>query len=296
MTEPSGWENLERRPGEYVTVHLDQLRPVYGRPPFVEYWLRVWQRRQFVLADARGRVVSSTQGFLLGTAWLVLKPIFDAMAYLVIFGFVLKMSRGIDNFLGYLLIGIFLFGFTTRTISAGANALHAGRNLIKGFSFPKAVLPVAVVVRECLNLVPTLVVLVVLVVAIPPHATPGVTWVAFPAVLALQILFTAGVSLLAARATAHMKDLTHVIAVVTRFWFYGSGVFFNFENFGPPAWVMTIIELNPMFQVLDMSRDLLLYATWPSGVSWAILGGWTLVALVWGMVAFWRGEESYGSL
>lgn len=284
------------RPVVHEVIHLDGLDYVYGRAPLGEYLRRLWQRRHFILTDARARVMTSNQGMLLGVGWLVLRPVLDASVYLVIFGLILQTSRGIENFIGYLIVGIFLFQFTTRSITGGANSLLAGKNLIKNFTFPKAALPVAVVVREVLNLLPTLVAMTVMILLIPPHAKLGPTWLLFPVVLLLQIVLTTGLTLLVARATAKVPDLTHLIAMFTRFWFYGSAVFFSLDRFSDSPELVRVLEINPMFIVLDMSRDLLLYATLPSVASWATLATWCGFGIVVGTVVFWRGEETYGSL
>jgi teichoic acid transport system permease protein len=278
------------------SISRDGLTRVTRRPPLAEYLEQLWDRRHFIVADARGRVVSGARGTLLGTGWLVLKPMLDGAVYFTIFGLLLGVSGGIENFMGYLIIGVFLFQFTARCLSQGALSLLAGRSLIRAFSFPRAALPVAVVVREMISLIPVVVVMLVLILAIPP--VEGITWrwLFLPAILLLQSLFNLALALIFARATARVPDLTHVIGFGTRFWFYGSGVFFTFEKFGDHPLLLQVVGLNPMFVVLDMTRDVLLYDTTPDLSSWLILGSWTAVLLTVGTVFFWRGEESYGGL
>jgi teichoic acid transport system permease protein len=54
------------------------------------------------------------------------------------------------------------------------------------------------------------------------------------------------------------------------------------------------MKINPMFQVLDISRDLLLYGQTPEARSWLVLAAWAVGMLLVGFIVFWRGEESYG--
>lgn len=81
---------------------------------------------------------------------------------------------------------------------------------------------------------------------------------------------------------------------MTRFWLYGSGVFFSFDAFVSHPTVLAVVELNPLFLVLDMTRDVLLYGQTPDLRSWAVLGAWAAGALLVGFLFFWRGEETYG--
>ena len=275
-------------------VNIDGLYPVGRRPALSEYLVALWGRRHFIWADSHARVTSSNRGMYLGKAWLVLKPVLDAGVYLLIFGLLLKTDRGIDNFIGYLLVGVFMFGFTARCLSSGANSINSGRNLVKSFSFPRASLPIAAVARETLNAIPGLFTLLALIIAIPPHAEVSWRWVIFPAILALQIIFNLGIAMIAARAVAHVRDLSNVISFLTRFWLYGSAVFFSYDQFIEHPTILALMRANPLFAVIDMSRDVLIYAQTPNIASWLTLGSWAIGAFVIGFVYFWHGEESYG--
>ncbi len=293
---PAGPRRQTARTARLVPVDCGGLHPVVDRPPLDEYLSLLWQRRHFVWADARARTLSESRRFLLGQVWLVLRPVLDAAVYLVIFGLIMRASRGIENFLGYLIIGVFLFRFTAGAINVGSKSITAGRALVRSFSFPRIALPVADVARQVIRFVPTLCAMVVLIVLIPPGARLSWRWLLLPLVLGLQVVLVTGLVLLTARLVAKVPDLSQVIALATRFWFYGSGVMYSFEHrFGDNPTVMAVVELNPMYQVLDIARDCLLYAQTPSLTSWGILAGWAVVALAGGLVFFWRGEESYGA-
>jgi len=275
-------------------VNPEGLKPVGGRPPLKQYVRSLWRRRHFIVADSRARVSSSGRQMLLGQAWLILKPVLEAGVYLIIFGLILKSSRGIDNFLGYLVVGVFLFQYTTRSLTTGGTAVITGRSLIHAFSFPRAALPIAVVIRETLSMFPVLAAMVVLILVMPPGAELSWLWLLFPLVFLLQLVFNFGVAMIASRLVAHTRDVTHLLNLFARFWFYGSAVFFSYERFIDSPAFLTFIKLNPLFVVLDMSRDLLLYARLPAAQSWVQLACWAVVMFVVGLVFFWRGEESYG--
>lgn len=279
-----------------IVVDGSQLEPVTQRPPLGEYLGRLWERRHFIRADARARVVAGSRGTLLGTAWLVLRPVLDAAVYLVIFGLVLRADRGIENFLGYLVIGTFMFQFTVRCLSAGAQSLISGKAVMKAFAFPRAALPVATVVRETISYLPVLGALVVVLFLLPDAPVLSWRWALVPLVVALQVLLGLGLALLVARPTARVPDLQHVIGFLSRFWLYGSAVFFSFERFIDHPTVLEVVQLNPMYRVLEITRDCLLYGVTPEADAWLILGGWAVALAAVGLVVFWRGEERYGAL
>ena len=277
-------------------ISAGRLTRVGARPPLGKYLAQLWNRRYFLWADARAKVTSGTRETLLGTAWLVLKPILDGLTYFLIFGLLLKSSRGIENFLGYLIIGVFLFSFTTRCVTGGARSITSGRNLIRAFSFPRAALPISVVLREVLNLVPVLGAMVFILAVLPPGEV--ITWRALlvPAVLALQVVFCTGLALFLARAAAKIPDLNQLISFAMRLWLYGSAVFFSYDTFIDHPTVLSLMEANPMFMVLDMVRNCLLYGATPPASMWLALSAWAFGTLIVGFLFFWRGEESYGQL
>lgn len=269
------------------------LRPVGRRPAIGTYIRQLWQRRHFIYADSRARAFSGNRDMLLGNLWLIGVPILQGLVYYIIFALVLKVNRGIPNFTGFLLIGIFLFQFTLSSLNQGVTAMNAGRGLTTAFTFPRAAIPLAVLVRETLSMLPVLATLALLLLVVPPGAPATWTWLLFPAVFALQVVFNSGLMLYAARLGAVMPDFKHVVSFVGRFWFYASGVFFSIDRFiHDPLW-LAITQLNPMYLILDMSRDLLLYNSVPEVETWAFVGLWSLLTGAMGFWYFWQGEELY---
>lgn len=276
-------------------VTLGNLSRVGARPPLGQYVRLLWARRHFLWADARAKVASGTRQSLLGKAWLVLNPLIDGAVYYLVFGLLMNNERGVHNFLGYLLIGVFLFQFTTQSINGGARSVQAGKNLIRAFTFPRAALPISVVLRNLLSLGPTLVTLAALIYFLPP--AEEYTWriALVAAALALQVVFTTGVSLLVARWAAALPDITNLIGMAMRVWLYASAVFFSFDTLlADDPQLQVWLEANPMFIVLDIVRDCVLYATTPDPMRWVWLGAWAVGMLLIGFVTFWRAEESYG--
>jgi teichoic acid transport system permease protein len=287
-------ELFGRQSSALEVVSTARLSQVGARPPVRVYLGQLWKRRHFLWAEARAKVTSGTRETLLGQAWLVINPMLNGLAYYLIFGKVLGADRGIPNFLGYLIVGVFLFQFTTQSVTSGAKSIPSGRNLIRAFSFPRASLPISVVLRGILNLAPTLGAMFVLLVVLPEDEQWSGAALLFPAVLALQVVFVTGVTLLMARAAAALPDLNQLISVAMRFWLYGSAVFFSIDRFKAYPWIVGIMEANPMYMVLDAARDTLVYGVVPAASTWIALSAWALGSLVVGFLVFWRAEESYG--
>src|SRR5699024_11635633 len=83
------------------------LARVGARPSLPSYLQQVWERRDFTVSLARYRIQSENERNRLGMAWVLLRPIFSACIYGLVFGFILAGSRP-PNFLSFVVIVVFL--------------------------------------------------------------------------------------------------------------------------------------------------------------------------------------------
>ena len=277
-----------------LSVDFRRLQRVGARPGFVDYLIKVWDYRHFISYDARARVQSGNRRDRLGSIWLILNPVLNGLTYYLIFGLLLQTGRGIENFVGYLVIGIFLFQFSSRSITNGARSIQQNRAVIQAFSFPRATLPIAVNMRELFANIPVLIVMVLIVMVLPPTEEVTWRWLLIVPALALQWIFNLGVGLILARVISKVNDVVHLLSFALRALMYASAVFYSYERFIDHPVLLQIVQLNPLFNVLDIVRDCLLYAQVPDWQSWAILASWAFGALAIGAVYFWRAEETYG--
>lgn len=276
------------------SVSSEGLVPVGRRTSLRSYLAALWNRRHFMIAESRAKMSSSTRKNLLGYGWLFLNPLLSVLAFWFIFGFILQSSRGIENFIGYLVIGVF-FQFTGKSMTGGTGAIRSGVSMIKSFQFPRAALPISVVVRNFLDFIPSVVVMAILIAVIPPAEV--ITWrvaLVIPVII-LQTIFNVGLACFMARVGHKIPDLTNFMSIVSRFWLYGSGVFLSIEDrLGNHPAILAAMQFNPMHSYLTLTRNSLLYGVDSSVWMWAMGIVWAFGPLIVGFLFFWRGEESYG--
>ena len=273
---------------------LEHLRRVGTRPPLREYFTELWDRRHFIWAGARGEALTRYSNERLGALWHVIRPILDAVFYGVIFGLVLQLSRGMDNYLAFVIIGVFMFQLTARAISGGASLIRNSKAMIRAFAFPRASLAISDVLREMMTSAPAIGVMFLAIMAVPPHELPTAAWSFFPVVLLLHAVFNLGVTLLFAWFGSVMPDLAQAVSFMTRILMYGSAVIFPIERFLDHPTALAIIEANPVYVILDMYRTVLISGAVPDSTDWALLGGWAAGVFVVGFSVFWWNEERYG--
>lgn len=277
-----------------VPVQMSGLQRVGARPTFPNYLRRLWDVRRFISYEARVSVGAQNSNNLLGNIWLVLTPVLNGATYFLIFGILLGTSRGVENFIGFLTIGVFMFTFTSRTVSAGANSLTRKNTVVEAFAFPRIALPVSVVLRESLSYTITMATMLVIVVVIPPVEVYSWRWLLIVPVVMLQLMLIQGLSLIFARFVSKIRDFSQILTFILRIWMYGSGVFYSFESRISDPTILNILSYNPMHQVLDITRKSLLYGETPGWDQWIILASWAVATLVVGVFIFWRSDEALG--
>ncbi|SES30899.1 ABC transporter permease [Corynebacterium cystitidis] len=286
-------EAVVNHSGVVLIVEASELDPVTSRPRLPDYIKQSWDRRHFIWADARSKALKSTKNYRLWRFWLVVNPLLDVALYGFLFGFLLKTSRGVDNFVGFLVLGIIFMRMLTGLVGQGSGLIKASKGMITAFQFPRASLVLSQSIRACIdNLVPALVAIVLALLA-QYHMPPSWTLMLVIPLYFLLHLFGAGLMFLAARATAVIPDLQALIRVGTQAWFFLSGVMYSVERFASDPIIYTAMSLNPAYQLLTAIRDATIYATVPTLSTWLVLCAWSFGTFAVGFIYFWRAEERY---
>jgi teichoic acid transport system permease protein len=273
------------------------LRATSALPALAVYVRQLWGHRHFIGSYANARVSASLGTTRLGRSWQVLTPLINAAVYYLIFGVVLDHRRQVENFVVYLCVGVFVFLFTQSTVSAGISSITGNLGLIRALHFPRASLPIAVVLAEVQHLIASMSVLVGIVLIVGEPLTPRGLLV-LPALL-MQTLFNAGLALTVARLGAELTDLRQVVPFALRVWMYGSAVLYPVTMFQElvSGWPLAVVEANPLLVYIELVRHALMEHApqassptrlWVTGLAWALVTG------VGGFLYFWRGEKGYG--
>lgn len=296
-TKQRGVEELNaqvaKHQGRVQIVNPEGLHPLATRPTLREYILQLWARRFFIAADARAKALRTTRDYRLWQLWLVLNPLFDVALYGFLFGVLLKTSRGIENFIGFLFIGIIFMSMMTGLMNSGISLMQSSRSMIRAFQFPRASIPFSTALRAMMdNVLPAIVAL------IAAFLFQWGTWPTWTLVLVIPLfllihIFGCGLMLITARLTAQIPETKTLLGLVTRGLFFLSGVMFSVDRFAEHSAVHEIMSANPCYIFLTAVRDCSIYRTAPSLATWGELAAWSFGTLIVGFVFFWRAEDKY---
>jgi teichoic acid transport system permease protein len=268
-----------------------------ARPHLREYVRQLWARRHFISAYSRAKVHAQYTQAKLGQLWQVMTPLLNAAVYYLIFGLLLGTHRGVDNFIAFLVTGVFIFTFTQTSVLAGTKAISGNLGLVRALHFPRASLPIAQTLMQLQQLIMSMGVL--LVIVLMTGEVPRLSWLLVIPTLLLQSVFNAGLAMVMARLGSKMTDLSQLMPFILRTWMYMSGVMYSItDKLGNvPIVVKILLQLNPAAVYIDLVRfaliDSFTAANLPPHV-WASALGWALFAGIGGFIYFWKAEEEYG--
>lgn len=276
-----------------IMVDDSGLQPVNSAPNMREYLTRLHKRRYFINADARSRALSNGRGMFLGRAWLVLQPLLEILVYALIFGVILKVSRGIENYVGYLIIGVVFFRFVSRGINSGSGLIQSNHSLISSFNFPRAAVACSAIKRQLYdNIIPAI---VALVTAFSLQESFKISWtlILIVPIFLLLHLFLLGIVFIIARLTAFVPDIKSLVSLLNRALFFTSGIFYSLDRFEGHPVLLEVMKFNPVYQYLTAARDVSIYARVPELYTTLNIVFSTVLVLLVGFVFFWRAEERY---
>lgn len=279
------------------------LRGMGVRPPLKKYVHALNKRRDLIWELADSSAYARNQGSYLGQAWSVLDPLLLAVFYVLVFGVLFRPGDSIHNVVGFITVGIFSYTFFQNAVLGGAGSILGQQDLIRSHQFPRAVVPISIVITEAIRFVPSMLVMVFVTWFarfLPGMEPVPLSWrwlLAIPAFLLLAI-FSTGMAMLFARICSRAPDLRSVLPFFFSLLMIASGAMFPVSQWANAfgRTILMILQWQPMGVYLNLMRSSLLreevapltWQMWVAGVIWALLAG------VIGFVYFWWAEASYG--
>ena len=271
---------------------LPPLRNAHASQKLSIYLRELVERRSYVWHVATNELRHRQITNVLGNLWHLLNPALTIGVYYLVFGLLLDTNRGVDKFFLFLTVGLMIFTFTQKATIDGAKSIVTNKGIVKAVRFPRALLPISSTTTELLATMPNLIVM--FVVALLSGVLPSIRWLALVPVIGLQMIFTLGLAMIAARLSTHFVDTIQILPFIFRLLLYGSGVIFSVEAYvsSDQTLVRAFFTANPMYCFITLAR-------------WAVIGGdfqpelaaiasiWAAVVLVGGFLWFRAGEEGY---
>lgn len=229
---------------------------------------------------------------VLGIAWSVLNPLMMMIVMSVVFSFVFRAD--IENYPLYLILGNITFSFMSESTSQALMSFIDAAPLLKKVRVSRFVFPVQKVLFALVNFTFSLVAVALVMLWFRVVPTWHIIWL--PVCLFLLVLFCSGIGLIVGSLAVFFRDVVHLWSVILTAWTYLTPIFWvptQLAANGAPAWVMSIVELNPMYGFVTFMRDIFLWNQNPSMQTLGLCVIWAVVMLGIGILVFRKTQHKF---
>jgi lipopolysaccharide transport system permease protein len=237
--------------------------------------------RNRVLAWEMGRrdLLVFNKGTVLGFSWLIVRPLIQVSAYVVIVSIIFRVPFDSDNgrfgFILYVLSGTVPWQLMTSVLQEAPSYVRSRIELLKQVVFPLEILPITNIIVAALGPLISLAVYFVLA-----GSAGALHWsvLLLPIPLVLLFIFVLGCAWFLMVVGMLFVDLREVVAIVMGMLVYMSPVVLTEKAVGPAIW--HLLNFNPLFHVVICFRDVFEAEFHP--LNWVLFVGISVAALLAG--------------
>jgi lipopolysaccharide transport system permease protein len=213
----------------------------------------LWEltRSQFKLKD---------QSTFFGVLWSFLNPLFMVGVLFVFFN--AQVGSTVEHYAIYLLLGLVQYTYFANATNTAMRVLLSMRQLTKDAVFPKELLVFSSTLSITIDLV--IAMLVCVGVAYCSGVEPSWSALGLVLVVLLQLMLASWVSLLLSCVLLVARDIDHIYQVFLRALLFVTPIFYTRAFLGGAGLAHWLVTLNPLAQVIELSRGILLEGELPS--------------------------------
>ena len=268
--------STERHP-----VFDSALRP----PPFVEEAIELYRYRDLVGQWSLRNIRLRYKRSMLGVAWTLLQPLMLMTILTIVFSAAFRFP--VPNYPLYLLPGLLLFDFVSRSTLQTTEEIISSQNLAKRIHVPRSAFAVATVLSYLANwaiaMIPLLLIMLVL------HQPLTWSLLTVPLGMALTAIFALGLGMIIATLGAFFHDIHLTYQVLLTAWLYATPIIYPLAIV--PERLRPWFLLNPLLHLCELVRSPVYDGQVAASQSWLFGLASASVAVVvgWSLFTHWRG-------
>ena len=279
---------------------MDQTLPIARRQPiaatfrprdFLPSFIALWHRRELLWGMTGRNVRSQYKQSILGYAWIFVNPLMQIVVLTFVFSTILRIGEGVIPypFPLFLFAALLPWMFFSNALSTATDSIATSGSLVTKVYFPREILVAAAVFSKIVDLLFGLLILLGLMIFYSEYPSWTLVWV--PAIFAMQLLFTVGISLPLAALNLFFHDVRYLVGVILMIWFYITPIIYPLDIV--PERYKMLFELNPLSRVVNAYRRVLLDGTSLGMESFLVGMGAALLVFLLGYYLFKRMEAGF---
>lgn len=256
---------------------------------------KVWEYRTWIGNLARRELTAKHKRSVLGWTWSLINPAATLAIYTVVFGVFLRIEPPFagngetKSFALFLFIGLIIWNFFNAIVMGSMGSLEAAGGMLSKVYFPPESPAIANLLASLVQVaIESSVAIVVLIVL----ANVSWTFIFLIPIVALLGVFSLGVGLFVSVYNIMYRDVSYLVGIGMQILFYSTPIIYPItlvpeRMAGLPArWI--IENVNPLTSFVGAARESLYLLEAPTLEQWAVMAGWSTVALVFGWWSFNR--------
>lgn len=246
----------------------------------LHFWELLWGMTE---KELRARYKHTVFGFL----WLVANPVLQML--IIGFVFPLFIQKPVDHYFYYLFTGLLAWNFFAQSLSKTTPAIVNERSLIKKSAFPRAVIPVSIILSNLINYVAAFGIFLIPILFLGTLNAFSLLY--FLGSLSILITFTIGLSLLTSALNVRYRDVNFLVQAILIVWFYATPVVYSLSQI--PHKLIWVWQLNPLTSAIQLMQHALLGTTMPTPA--ALISNILIITAVTliGVIVFYKESKTF---
>lgn len=232
------------------------------------------------------RLKLRNEGSFLGFLWYLLNPLL--LFTLLFFIFSKRIGQDIPNYALYLLLGIIMWNFFSRTTT---EALKSTKNpIIKSINFPIEALVISNIFASMLSHIFEIIVfgLFLLWFKVSP-----IGLLSYLPLLVFFVFFILGVSFFLSSINLYFSDLENIWSFLVRLGFFATPIFYSI-NMQSSLFAFSLF--NPLYYFITAARQLIIYSEIPQTLIMVGIVIYTVLFFIIGYSFFNRFKKKFAEL
>lgn len=269
---------------------------IFSISPYMLF-LNVVKDRGLIFTLIKREIIGRYRGSLFGLLWSFFNPLLMLAVYTFVFNNIFKArwataSSSQGEFALVLFSGLMIFSVFSEAISRAPGLITANTNLVKKVVFPLEILPIVSVCSALFHFMISF--LVWLLAYWTMLGTPPETIFYLPVVLMPLILLSLGLSWMLASLGTYFRDLTQIIGIIITAAMFLSPIFYPSSSL--PEDYQFIMLLNPLTNIIEQTRDVLIWAKPIDWITWSFSFVMTTVLALCGFAWFQKTRKGFADV
>ncbi|MHB8430923.1 MAG: ABC transporter permease [Acidimicrobiales bacterium] len=188
----------------------------------------LWAHREIIYTLSERDFRAQYKQATLGVLWAVISPVLTLLLFVIIFSRIKGFgTQGLPYPL-YAFVGILCWNFFSSAFGIGGQSLLNNKALLAKIQFPRECFPLENMGVQTMNTLISWIPLAVLFVIFGRVPRLATLWV--PMYMAIEIVFTAGITIAISAVIIQMRDLLQVLPIMTSLGLFATPVIWPFQK------------------------------------------------------------------